>query len=251
MVLASCMAHVWFPMCYPSIHPQMWIVITIKTLGTTVLPAAAVDVPSGTTFAELAEMRLQELPECKRNKLVDQTFTSAGYQSARHLDKVSCEVHQPIDGLVELGYRDIVLHYVPPPPPDVATPTRVAPVLGGQHVLPDKYPNINAPGLTFELELFNSILDHCEAAGLSVLAADKESCAKLLRAVRNGLQTIAGRQHLFSPLPGRFQLLLEPLKKKKQASTKLKHALVDRYQSALRACLENFGYDTRHGSHPD
>ena len=86
----------------------MWIILTVKELTKTIVPPSAFNAAEGTTYAEIAQQKISTLP-----KLANQPFTVAAYQTANHCDKVSAAVSDPIDALFSLGYKHIVLHFIP------------------------------------------------------------------------------------------------------------------------------------------
>ena len=63
--------------------------------------------------------------------------------------------------------------------------------------LPDRETCAEEAELSFDKALYNWLVDLCEQDGLGVRRDERESCAKLLRAVRDALQAIDGREGSF------------------------------------------------------
>ena len=145
----------------------MWIIASLKHLTQTIVGATAVQVDDDTTFAQVAEQLLHMCSQIQQDELRSQPFTVAGYKDSNHCNKATAAVGDPVASLSSNGYKDIVLHCVPeavrPSVPQAADPPK-QPSLGGVQCLPTKYlalSTFKGSVLSFELQLFNDLVDHC------------------------------------------------------------------------------------------
>ena len=92
-----------------------------------------------------------------------------------------------------LGYRHVLFSYAPAAqqPPARSSASAFEHLMGTG--LPDRETCADEVELSFDKALYNWLVDMCEAEKLGVRRDEKEECAKFLKAVRDALQVIDGR----------------------------------------------------------
>ena len=152
-----------------------------------------------TTFAALLTLAVAGESAAERAKLAALPVKVAGYTGPQHLtnQKMDAQLSALVVGAVALDYRHIVFSLSSPAQQPAARPSASAfePMMG-MHVRPDRETG-DVEDLPFDKALFNWLVDRCESDGLGVRGGEKESCSKVLKAVRDALQAIDGREGQF------------------------------------------------------
>ena len=175
------------------------MVVTVKLGPAPVVSASIAAVTAATTYAELLNTALAEQPAEQRAKLAALPVKAAVYTGSQHLSSQRAEVQlsASVSASVALGYRHAVFSYAPPAqqPPSRPSASAFERMMGLG--LPDRETCAEEAELSFDKALYNWLVDLCEQDGLGVRRDERESCAKLLRAVRDALQAIDGREGSF------------------------------------------------------
>lgn len=118
----------------------------------------------------------------------------------------------------------------------------------GAGSLPDSETCGDGAELSFDKELFNWLLEMCKADKLSVRGDEVESCKVLLKAVRDVLQAIDGREGGFqySLVPERFKAYKtgpSPVKRaKKPSKSVLKSETIRGYADKLQGAIDRHAF---------
>ena len=180
------------------------LVTTVKVGTTAVVTARMITTADTTSFAELLSIAIANQPEEERSKMAALPVTVALYSSPQHLStqKADVELSAPVSGSASLGYRHVVFSHAPPAQQPAARPSASAfdPIMGG-NVLPDLETgdgdNGDDASLSFDKSLFNWLVKSCQEDGLGVQGDEKRERTLLIKAVRDALQAIDGREGSF------------------------------------------------------
>ena len=168
---------------------------------------ATVTISEADTFAVVAERRLAHVEDDVASRLRGLPLEVMTYPNHACMPSQAATAsgHDVVINSVRLKHEFVVLTFtdtgrssssvqaaVPPTFARMAVAQRVA--------LPAKYASSDdsVRGLTYDLMLFNALVDHASELHLGVDATDVDSCCRLFLAVRDVLQIIEGREAHFS-----------------------------------------------------
>jgi hypothetical protein len=225
--------------------PLNSVVATVKVGTRTLASTRLIQVTATTTFAELLGLAVAGESESERATLATLPVTVAAYTSSLHLSNqgASAALSDCVAGAVALGYCHILFSHTPP-----AQQPRSASAferMGGAFTLPDRETCSEDSKLSFDKALFNWLIDCCEADKLGVRTDEKKSCTLLLKAVRDALQAMDGREGSFrySRVPESFKAYKETIRRaKKPATASLQATVVRGYADSLRGALDRHAF---------
>jgi hypothetical protein len=185
------------------------VVASVKLGPKPIVESVITAVTATTTYAELLNITIAEQSSAQRAKLASLPVKVAAYTGPQHLStqKAEAQLSATVASSVALGYRHVVFSYTPPSQQPAPRPSASA----FEHLmgtgLPDRETGADEAELSFDKALYNWLIDMCEVEKLGVRRDETQECAKFLKAVRDALQVIDGREGSFqySRVPESFK----------------------------------------------
>ena len=217
--------------------------LAVKLGRETVVKTHSFTATASDTFESISATAVDKYAAHRAEELAKLPASVRTYNTPLLLSNASsiAEMGDAIGAAISLGYRFIVVVHEPstaPAPP--SSTCAFQRMMSSNLVLPDLYTAGEGQQLTYERSLYNMIVEHCQSEQLGVAATDKESCRKLILAVRDGVQIMAGRtgQFEYGSVPERFKSY--GLNKAKKATVQLKSGTVQGYCDRLRGAIDRY-----------
>ena len=223
--------------------------VTVKLGSKTLVSARMISVADETTnLAALLQLALDGVDEAERTMLSSLPVKVAAFRGAQLLpnQKVDVELSSPASQPASLGYHYILFSYAPPAERPAAQPSAsfFDRMQGADH-LPDRETHDVGCTLTFDKALYNWIIELCRADSLGVRSDEVASCSRLLKAVRDALQAIDGREGAFryARVPARWKEYTkltgdQAIKRAKRPAKSLQWTRVQQLADAIRAAID-------------
>ena len=224
------------------------VVVSVNVGMKSLVTARLITVATTPTFAELLAIAVADQSDSERAMLATSPVKVAVYSSLQHLStqKVEAALSNAVSATISLGYRHVVFVHAPPARQPNARPSESAfehMMHGGE--LPDLFTCEHGYELAFDKALFNWLVDDCKHDNLGVRRDEIECCTLLLKAVRDGLQAMDGREGNFqsSRVPERFKAYKALIKRaKKPAKAALKSVVIRGYADRLRGAIDRHAF---------
>ena len=193
------------PAATPS--PNTSVIATVKIGPQTYIGAHQFTVTVTTSFAELLRLAISGKSEVDRAKLEGLPVKVETFTGPQHLSthKADASLSALVTDSISLGYRHIVFTHALPAQKPAARPSNSAFERMMGLGLPDRETAADEAELSFDQRLYNWLVDMCEEQGLGVRGDEKKECEYLLKATRDALQAIDGREGSFQYLTKRHQ----------------------------------------------
>ena len=226
------------------------VIATVKIGPQTYIGARQFTVTVATSFAELMRLAISGQSEVDRAKLEGLPVKVETFTGPQHLSthKADASLSALVTDSISLGYRHIVFTHALPAQKPAARPSNSAFERMMGLGLPDRETAADEAELSFDQRLYNWLIDMCEEQGLGVRGDEKKECEYLLKATRDALQAIDGREGSFqySRVPEAFKTYkvgARPVKRAK-APNKLKLASGDIQTKAdkLRSAIDRHAF---------
>ena len=220
--------------------------VTVKVGPKPVVDASIIAITATTTYTDLLNITISGQSSEERARLAALPVTVSTFTGPQHLSsqRAGAQLSALVSASIALGYRHVLFAYAPPSQQPAPRPSASA----FEHMmglgLPDRETGADEDELSFDKALYNWLVDSCEADRLGVRRDEKEDCAKLLKAVRDSLQTIDGRESSFqyARVPQSFKSYKTGVgavkRTKKPAKKELASGLIRGYADRLRGAID-------------